>query len=144
MLKRAVAIGCLMIATIGLDASTALAHPTQETHAYGGILPDGYYDLVQQLETAGNWEHSTRSYTTLGIYRGTFRTWSGKTSSRGMTRHEIVNIADRIAFKGWQSPTRFVWPVGPYGWAVVRSSPKLQKYICDSHDPRVIKRRRGC
>lgn len=144
MLKRLVATCVLLVAITALDASQALAHTTDDTYAYRGILPDEYYDRVQLLETAGNWLHSTKSYTSLGINRGTFRTWSGKTSSRGMTRQQIVNIADRIAFVGWQSPTRFVWPVGPYGWAVVRSDSRLKAYICHSKDKRVIKRSRGC
>ena len=107
-------------------------------------MPDDYYDTIAQLETGitgTNWNYSARNYTSaLGINRATARRWAGRPSLAGMTPRQVVRIADRIAFSGWTNKQgEYVWPVGPFGWATVRHSSKLLRYLCKSTHPRVVK-----
>lgn len=126
----------------------ALAHDLDLSRTkYGAIMADAYYDTLARCETAGNWQHSTRSYTGgLGIYRGTAQRWSGRRNLAGLTPRQQVRIADRIAFSGWERPGHDkVWPVGPFGWGCVKRSPTLLRYLCQSRHHRVQKyRSRAC
>lgn len=126
----------------------ALAHDLDLSRIkYGAIMADAYYDTLARCETAGNWQHSTRSYTGgLGIYRGTAYRWSGRRNLAGLTPRQQVRIADRIAFSGWTNRAgEFVWPVGPFGWGCVKRSQTLLRYLCQSRHHRVQKHRaRAC
>ncbi len=144
------ALATLMIST-ALPASSVAAHGDLDMsrRKYGAILPDHYYDGLAMCETAGDWNHSTRSYTGgLGINRGTFARWSNRSprrGARGMTPREQIRVADRIAFSGYQpSDGAFVWPVGPWGWGCLKGRKSLQRYICASTHWRVQKWKRGC
>lgn len=104
---------------------------------YGAIMPDAYYDLIAQMETGitgDDWSYNSRSYTSaLGIHKQTAYRWSGHRNLNKLSKREIIRVADRIAFAGWQRPDgEFVWPVGPFGWGTVRHSKLLRAYICAS------------
>lgn len=137
-----------------MTATSVSAHPhsTLDTSRdkYHGVLGDDYYDDVARCETNTKLgePYGTKSYTSpLGINRGTAHRWSGKRNLNGLTAREVVKIADRIAFLGWTNPAgEYVYPVGPYGWAVVRSGcGNTLEHICKSKKKSVQKyRARGC
>ena len=114
---------------------------------YGAILPDAYYDGLAQCETGGDWNHGTLNYTGgLGIARGTAWRWSGHRNIAKFTPRKQVEIADRIAFKGWDNPKTGThkWRVGPWGWGCLKMKPELQRYICASNHKLVARWKRGC
>jgi hypothetical protein len=135
-----------------MSATSVSAHTTLDMSRdkYRGVLPDKYYDQVSRCETNTKLgePYGTKSYTSpMGINRGTAHRWSGKRNLNGLTAQEVVKIADRIAFLGWTNPAgEYVYPVGPYGWAVVRSGcGQTLEYICKSKKKSVQKyRARGC
>lgn len=140
----------LSLSTLSL-AAPAQAHPhvDMSRKKYGAILPDAYYENLSYCESGkplGAY-HNTRSYTSsLGIYKGTAARWSGKRNLNRLTPRQLIRIADRIAFSGWDRPDGVhVWRVGPWGWgALKRNCRDLQAYICQSTHPKVQRWKRGC
>lgn len=117
---------------------------------YAGVLPDQWYDDVARCETNTKLgqPYGTRTYTSpLGINRGTAHRWSGKRNLNSLSPAQIVNVADRIAFLGWTNKSgEYVWPVGPFGWGVVRSGcMHTLAHLCKSTVKKVQKyRSRAC
>jgi len=135
----------------------ATATPAQAHHSkleksrakYGAILPDAYYDGLAMCETRQNWQKKGTNYTGgLGIAKGTAYRWSGKRNLHKLTAQQQVEVADRIAFLGWNNPkkkvTPFKPPVGPWGWGCLKIRPNLQRYICASKHEKVQRWKRGC
>jgi hypothetical protein len=137
---------------------TALAHhttPKENRKEYRGIMPDRYSNDLGKCETGGtkgesrgNTQHATRNYTgAFGIYRGTARKWAGRPSLASMTYREQVDVADRIAFKGWTNKRgKYIGPVGPFGWGAVSSNCRgLLEQLCRATHPKAHKyRERAC
>jgi hypothetical protein len=113
---------------------------------YGGIMPDSYYRTLATCETGKNWKHSTLNYTGgLGIYRRTAWRWSGHRNIGKFSARKQVQIADRIAFRGWTNKKgQYVAPVGPWGWGCIKLRPSLQRDICKSKHQKVQKWKRNC
>jgi hypothetical protein len=136
--------------TLLVTATPAEAHHSKlETSRkeFRGILPDAYYRGIATCETGLNWKHSTLNYTgALGIARGTAWRWSGHRNIAKFSPRKQVQIADRIAFRGWDNPRtgKHVWRVGPWGWACLKNKPELQRYICASNHKLVARWKRGC
>jgi len=130
---------------------TSLAIPTT-THAksYGDelVMSWRWYKRLAQCETASRWHTSTRNYTSgYGIAIGTWRRYSNSSNADRYTPLEQARVVDRIAFLGFTKDTgEYVWPVGPYGWAVVKSQNcmNLQQFICRSTHPKVQRWKRYC
>jgi hypothetical protein len=121
------------------------ADPINPRVKYGGVLPDAYYDALAQCETSSNWKHSTKSYTGgLGIYRGTWRHWSGSKSALGKSPKQQVKVADNIAFLGYVKNGVYNKPVGPWGWGCVKNYKYISKYICKSNHRLVKQYKRRC
>jgi hypothetical protein len=136
--------------TLLATATPAEAHHSKlETSRkeFRGILPDAYYRGLATCETGLDWKHSTLNYTgALGIARGTAWRWSGHRDLTKFSPRKQVEIADRIAFRGWDNPRtgKHVWRVGPWGWACLKNKPELQRYICASNHKLVARWKRGC
>ena len=123
----------------------AHAEPTIPNDKYWGVLPDDFYNKLAQCETGSNWQHSTKSYTGgLGIYRGTWRHWSGSQSALGKSPKYQVKVADNIAFLGYTKKGIYKPPVGPWGWGCVKNHKYISIYVCQSKNPVVKKYRRRC
>jgi hypothetical protein len=133
----------------------ATATPAEAHHSkletsrkeFRGILPDAYYRGLATCETGLDWKHGTLNYTgALGIARGTAWRWSGHRNIAKFSPRKQVEIADRIAFRGWDNPRtgKHVWRVGPWGWACLKMKPHLQRYICASNHKLVARWKRGC
>jgi hypothetical protein len=147
-------LACLIgiTALLVMNASPVSAHsPLDMSRAkYAGLLPDQYYDDVSRCETNTKLgqPYGTRTYTSpLGINRSTAHRWSGKRDLNSLTPAQIVNVADRIAFLGWTNKKgEYVWPVGPFGWGVVRSGcMHTLAHLCKSTVKKVQKyRARAC
>jgi hypothetical protein len=139
-----------MTLTLLATATPAEAHHSKlETSRkeFRGILPDAYYRGLATCETGLDWKHGTLNYTgALGVARGTAWRWSGHRNIAKFSPRKQVQIADRIAFRGWDNPRtgKHVWRVGPWGWACLRNKPHLQRYICASNHPKVQRWKRGC
>lgn len=124
-------------------------HVDMSRKKYGAILPDAYYENLSYCESGkplGAYHH-TRTYTSsLGIAQRTAARWSGKRNLTKLTPRQLIRVADRIAFSGWDRPDgEHVWRVGPWGWgALKRNCRNLQVYICKSTHPKVQKWKRGC
>jgi hypothetical protein len=135
-----------------INASEASAHELDYSRKrYRAIMPDAYYDALGKCETGerrGDLKHSQPNYTgAFGFYRGTAWRWSGHRDVTNFNRREQIEIADRIAFKGWTNKKgKFVGPVGPFGWgAVKKGCRKLLVYLCHENHKKVQKyRRRAC
>jgi hypothetical protein len=146
----------LVLALIGLAIPTtsAKATPLPERSVFHGlVMPVGYYKRLSQCEVGRNkdgsyrWDHHTRSYTSgFGIYKGTWRRWSNSSDARRYTPRQQAIVADRIAWKGFtDSDGKYVWPVGPWGWAVVKSNCMgLKTMVCQSRHPLVQKWKYRC
>jgi len=138
-----------IIFTIAIVSSLAI--PTT-THAksYGDelVMPWQWYKRLAQCETDSRWHTSTRNYTSgYGIAKGTWRRYSNSSNADRYTPLEQARIVDRIAWLGHTEPDgEYVWPVGPYGWAVVKSQNcmNLQQFICRSTHPKVQRWKRYC
>ena len=130
----------LLIAT-----STPAKAPDPHTHqAFHGVMSDQYYRALNMCETGGDWTHNTKSYTGLGIAKGTWARWSNSKDSQGKSPAYIVQIADNIAFKGHWSDGVYKPPAGPWGWGCLRHSANLQALICKSRHADVQRWKRGC
>ena len=135
----------LFVFAIFLFPSVAKADPITPHSKYAGILPDIYYDKLARCETGSNWRHSTKSYTGgLGIYRGTWRHWSGSPSALGKSPKYQVQVADNIAFLGYTKKGVYKPPVGPWGWGCVKNHKYISIYVCQSKNPVVKKYKRRC
>ena len=118
------------------------------------VMPWRFYARIAQCETGRDakgkidWHYKSRTYITgFGMTRRTFHRWSGKRTTKGMTHIDMAKIVDRVAFLGWTNPKgEYVWPVGPYGWAVIKyqNCMGLQKIVCDSRHPKVQRWKRYC
>jgi hypothetical protein len=130
---------------------TSLAIPTT-THAksYGDelVMSWQFYKRVARCETNSRWHTSTRNYTSgYGIAIGTWRRYSNSSNADRYTPLEQARVVDRIAFLGFTNDTgEYVWPVGPYGWSVIKSQNcmNLQQFICRSKHPKVKRWKRYC
>lgn len=135
-----------------IDAPEASAHELNYSRKkYRAVMPDAYYDALGRCETGskrGDLKHSTLNYTgAYGLARGTAWRWSGHRDVTKFNRKKQIEIADRIAFKGWTNKAgRRVYPVGPFGWgAVTMGCQKLLVYLCHENHRLVQKyRRRAC
>jgi hypothetical protein len=145
----------ITLTVISLLLPTVLAEPVAAHHTkletsrkkYKAILPDAYYDGLATCETGLDWKHGTLNYTgALGIARGTAWRWSGHRDIAKFSPRKQVEIADRIAFRGWDNPKtgQHKWRVGPWGWACLKMKPELQRYICASNHRLVQRWKRGC
>lgn len=152
-MKRIVAaLVALTVLAPVLHADEAHAHHWKlETSRkkYRGILPDRYYDIIASCETRKNWTRHKYQFTGgFGIYTGTAYRWSGRRNLSKLTPRQQVDIADRIAFKGWDNPKKKVnpskHPAGPWGWGCLRIRPEAQRYICASNHKLVRRWKRGC
>lgn len=142
LLCIATAVCC---AAVTVPASSVHADP--RTGFDGLVMPEQFYYRLARCETNSNVNHSTRSYTGMfGIYRGTWKRWSNSSSAKGKTPREQAKVVDAIAWLGHTEPDgEFVWPVGPWGWGVVKSNCMgLQRFICKSKHPKVLRWKRGC
>ena len=131
-----------LIAMISLSAP-----PTAKQDPFAGlVMPSQFYKRLAQCETASNVNHSTRSYTGMfGIYRGTWKAFSHRSSAKGLTPFEQGQVVDKIAFYGHKERGRFQPPVGLWGWGVVKSNcMDLQGIICRSKKPIVQSQKRNC
>ena len=144
-------MSAILVLSILAPAGVAQAHHTdQKTRKeFKGILPDAYYRGLAKCETRGKWDRKGVSYTGgLGIYKGTAYRWSGKRNLHKLTAQEQVEIADRIAFRGWLNPNKKVNPfkhaVGPWGWGCLKQSKYLQGFICRSRHELVQRWKRNC
>ena len=144
-------MSAILVLSVLAPAGVAQAHHTdQKTRKeFKGILPDAYYRGLAKCETRGKWDRKGVSYTGgLGIYKGTAYRWSGKHNLHKLTPREQVEIADRIAFRGWLNPNKKVNPmkhaVGPWGWGCLKQSKYLQGFICRSNHKLVQKWKRNC
>lgn len=137
-----------LILSLLAPAGTVEAHHTNQTtrREFRGILPDAYYRGLAQCETGQNWRHATRNYTGgFGIYRGTAKRWSGRSSLAKLSPRAQVKIADRIAFRGWtRKDGTHVHRVGPWGWGCLKQSKYLQGFICRSSKKLVQRWKRNC
>ncbi len=130
---------------------TSLAIPTT-THAksYGDelVMSWRFYKRLAQCETDSRWHTSTRNYTSgYGIAKGTWMRYSNSSNADRYTPLEQARVVDRIAWLGFTRDTgEYVWPVGPYGWAVIKSQNcmGLQQFICRSTHPKVQRWKRYC
>lgn len=129
-----------------LPAVPAHAEQNKHTHRkYQGVMSDYFYDTLAQCETAGNWQHNTRTYTGgLGIAKGTWARWSNSSSAKGKDPRYQVQVADNIAFHGHTTDGVYKYPVGVYGWGCIKRSPLLKGLICKSRHPKVQRWKRGC
>ena len=144
ILASAITISLLATATPAEAHHSKLETSRKE---FRGILPDAYYRGLATCETGLDWKHSTLNYTgALGIARGTAWRWSGHRDLTKFSPRKQVEIADRIAFRGWDNPKtgQHKWRVGPWGWACLKMKPELQRYICASNHKLVARWKRGC
>lgn len=143
---------CVGVLTPMVTSSEASAHTLNYSRKqYRGIMPDAYYNALGRCETGsrrGDLMHSTLNYTgAYGLARGTAWRWSGHRDVTKFNRKKQVEIADRIAFKGWTNKAgKYVAPVGPFGWSVVKNGcEKLLVYLCHNNHRLVQKHRsRAC
>ena len=152
-MKKTLLALCICAGTIAPAGQVAAHHKTppvdMSRKKYGAIMPDAYYENLAWCETRkkiGEY-HNTRNYTSsFGIAKGTAWRWSGKRNLNKLTPRQLIRVADRIAFSGWDRPDgEHVWRVGPWGWSVVKQNcNNLQAYICWSNHPKVQKWKRGC
>jgi hypothetical protein len=156
MLKRILTttfiLSLLAPVTIHGEASAKPVEESKEPKAL--VMPWRFYARIAQCETGRDkngkidWHYKSRTYITgFGMTRQTFHRWSGKKTTKGMTHIDMAKIVDRVAFLGWTNPKgEYVWPVGPYGWAVIKyqNCMGLQKIVCDSRHPKVQRWKRYC
>jgi len=114
----------------------------------GRVLAPHFYHRLAKCETGSKWlDAGTRkNYTSgFGIARGVWQRFSNSSGADRYTPAQQAAIVDKIAFLGHTQDGKFFPPVGPWGWAVVRSNcMNLQKFICKSKHPKVQKWKRGC
>jgi hypothetical protein len=118
------------------------------------VMPWIFYRRLSQCEVGrredGSFrvDYQSRSYTSMfGIARGTFNRFSNHSSSKGMTAIEQARVVDKIAFLGHTEPDgEYVWPVGPYGWAVIKQQNcmNLREIVCKAKHPKVQRWKRYC
>jgi hypothetical protein len=138
-----------LILSLLAPAGIAEAHHTNQKSRkeFKGILPDAYYRGLGKCETGFNVKHSTLNYTgAFGIARGTAWRWSGHRGLDKFSARKQVEIADRIAFRGWDNPKtgQHKARVGPWGWGCLKQSAYLQGFICRSQHRLVQKWKRNC
>ena len=138
-----------IIPIIAIVATLAIPTPTQ-AKSYGDelVMPWRWYKRLAQCETDSRWHTSTRNYTSgYGIAKGTWMRYSNSSNADRYTPLEQARVVDRIAWLGFTNDTgEYVWPVGPYGWAVIKSQNcmGLQQFICRSTHPKVKRWKRYC
>lgn len=111
------------------------------------VLPEQFYYRLAKCETNSNVNHSARSYTGMfGIYRRTWQRWSNSSSAKGKSARHQAKVVDKIAWHGHTEPDgEYVWPVGPWGWGAVKANcMNLQRFICKSKHPKVLRWKRRC
>ena len=136
---------------VSLTIAMSLAFPAPAmAKSYGDelVMPWRFYKRLAQCETDLRWHTSTRNYTSgYGIAKGTWQRFSNSSNADRYTPLEQARVVDRIAWLGHTEPDgEYVWPVGPYGWAVIKSQNcmKLQGFICRSNHKKVQRWKRGC
>ena len=110
------------------------------------ILAPHFYHRLAKCETGSNWKHETKSYTSgFGIARGVWQRFSNSSTASRYTPEQQAIVVDRIAFLGHMEEGKYVHPVGPWGWGVVKSNcMNLQRCICKSKRAEVARFKRGC
>jgi hypothetical protein len=133
---------------LGIAAITLLT-PTEAKA--GGLFADRvlapqFYHRLAKCETGKKWKHETKSYTSgFGIARGVWQRWSNSSSANRYTAEQQAEVVDKIAFLGHMEQGKYVHPVGPWGWGVVKSNcMNLQAFICKSKRVEVARWKRGC
>lgn len=133
---------------VGVVAFSLLA-PTQ-ARAEGlfsdRVLAPQFYHRLAKCETGKNWKHETKSYTSgFGIARGVWQRFSNSSTASRYTAEEQAEVVDAIAFLGHMEQGKYIRPVGPWGWGVVKSNcMNLQRFICKSKRAEVARFKRGC
>lgn len=104
-----------------------------------------YWDKVAQCETSSNWKDKGKWAGGLGIY---IRTWNGfggeefASKQWKATRLEQIEIANRIAIRGWLAPNGFFQePVGFNGWGCIRNNEYLKPTVASPWTRRHHERR---
>lgn len=115
----------------------------------GRVLAPHFYHRLSKCETGQKWTDAgtRKNYTSgFGIARGVWQRYSNSSGADRYTPTQQSVIVDRIAFLGFtKSDGTFIPPVGPWGWAVVRSNcMNLQKFICKSRRAEVARWKRHC
>jgi hypothetical protein len=127
--------------------SLSLLTPTT-TQAYGEelVMPWGFYRRLAQCETGSDVNHSTKNYTSMfGIARGTWQRWSNRSSAKGLNSLQQARVVDNIAWDGHWTGNHYKHPVGPWGWAVVKSNCMgLKDLVCKSKHPKVQRWKYRC
>jgi len=140
----------LLLCTFAVPArAIAETKPNPYSHKkYHAIMADYFWDRVAQCETASNWQHSTPSYTGgLGLYRQSAYAFSGRRNIANLTPSKQVEIAERLAFRGWVNPktNKKTWPVGAFGWGTIANNCMgLKTSLCRSTAPEVQRFRHRC
>jgi hypothetical protein len=133
---------------VGVVALSLLA-PTQ-AEAKGlfsdRVLAPHFYHRLAKCETGSNWQHETKSYTSgFGIARGVWQRFSNSSRASRYTAEQQAIVVDRIAFLGYMEQGKYVHPVGPWGWGVVKNNcMNIQRFICKSKRAEVARFKRGC
>lgn len=124
-----------------------LATPAK-AQAYGEelVMPWGFYRRLAQCETGADVNHSTKNYTSMfGIARGTWQRWSNRSSAKGLNSLQQARVVDNIAWDGHWTGKHYKHPVGPWGWAVVKSNCMgLKDLVCKSKHPKVQRWKYRC
>ncbi len=132
--------------TILLEAPVSASKTPKEIDAL--VMPWRFYKRLAKCETDSRWYTSTRNYTSgYGIAKGTWRRYSNSSNADRYTPVQQARIVDRIAWLGFTNDSgEYVYPVGPYGWAVIKyqNCMGLQGFICRSPDPKVQRTKRYC
>jgi len=132
--------------TILSEAPVSASKTPKEIEAL--VMPWRFYKRLAQCESNSRWHTSTRNYTSgYGIALGTWRRYSNSSNADRYTPVEQARIVDRIAWLGFTNDSgEYVWPVGPYGWSVIKyqNCMGLQGFICRSPHPKVQRTRRYC
>jgi hypothetical protein len=132
--------------TILSEAPVSASKTPKEIEAL--VMPWRFYKRLAQCETDSRWHTSTRNYTSgYGIAKGTWRRYSNSSNADRYTPIQQARIVDRIAWLGFTNDSgEYVYPVGPYGWAVIKyqNCMGLQGFICRSPHPKVQRTKRYC
>lgn len=140
---RKIIFTIVMLATLAIPTTT-------KAESYGDelVMSWRFYKRLAQCETNSRWHTSTRNYTSgYGIAKGTWMRYSNSSNADRYSPLEQARVVDRIAFHGFTRDNgEYVWPAGPYGWAVIKSQNcmNLQQFICRSTHPKVTRIRRYC
>lgn len=93
-----------------------------------------YWQQVAECETAGNWKDKGQWSGGLGIYLATWRGFGGQRFAeepRLATQSEQIEVANRIAIRGFAYDNYWQEPVGFNGWGCIKNN----EYLSPQVDP---------